>query len=366
MGFQYFLPSMKLSSRQKLLMSRLAALGQQALDRQLPVEVTEILGFGSFFRGKQRPKDVDLLIRYARDHGRAFGAFRAILEHVAQDVSNQYDFDRPLAAFLAEYDRRHANMLPGLVSVDEERDLFQRWLEPYSWPMLFPKTVADACAWDDPCGFTRRLLRRTLPNVNVAYFIFADMAPEELGLRAGFTELIWSRDKPDIGTNILAALAPEKMFVNTQKDFRNFDRQLFRLRATLGMLEQFAREALKEPPPEPASRLRRSILCQETLMTENEVLQELNQAYQCRDVDELPASVLGDLVEEYRAEVKELWNTVEAMRQVIWAMDWYWRAERRPRVPIEAFIGAEFLGGKASSQRKLFARLLSNLGIAAP
>lgn len=346
-------------------MSRLAALGQQALQRQLPVEVVEILGFGSFFRGKQRPKDVDLLIRYARDHGPAFNSFRAILEQVAHDVQNQYDFDRPLEAFLAEYDRRHANMLPRMVSVDEERELFQRWLEPYSWTMLFPKTVADACAWDDPCGFTRRLLRRTLPNVNVAYFIFPDMSPEELGLRAGFTELIWSRERPDISANILAALAPEKMLVNTQKDFRNFDRQLFRLRATLRMLEQFARRALKEPSPEPESRLRRSVLCQETLMTENEILQELNHAYQRRDVDELPASELGDLVEEYRAEVKKLWNTVEGMRQVIWAIDWYWRAERRPRVPVEEFVAAEFLAGKPSSQRKLFGTLLSNIGIVA-
>ncbi|HVX13833.1 MAG TPA: hypothetical protein VHC22_21805 [Pirellulales bacterium] len=356
---------MKLSSRQKLLLSRLVALGSQARQRQLPVEVTEIFGFGSFFRGKQRPKDVDLLICHTCEHGRAFSSFQAILEHIAADVRYQYDFDRPLAAFLDEYDRRHANMLPGLVSVDEERELFQRWLEPYSWPMLFPKCIGDACAWEDPCGVTRRLLRRRVPNVNVAYFIFPDRSPDQIGLRAGFTELIWSHDQPDISDNVMAALAPDRVLANTQKEFRNFDRQLFLLRATLAMLEQCARQALKEHPPETgASRLPHGLLCAETLMTESQVTQELGKTYQCRGVDDLGQHELGELVEQHRAGVKDLWNRVESTRQAIGLMNRYWRwTERRPNIPIEKFVAGELGSGKTAAQRRIVSTVLSSLGI---
>ena len=52
----------KLTKRQSVLFERLVKLGELAVKDVLPVKVTSIKGFGSFFRGKPSPKDVDLAI----------------------------------------------------------------------------------------------------------------------------------------------------------------------------------------------------------------------------------------------------------------------------------------------------------------
>jgi predicted nucleotidyltransferase len=315
--------NMKLTSRQKLLLSRLVALGQDSLDRRLPVEVIEILGFGSLLRGKTQPKDVDLLIRCTREYGRAFASFRNILEPLCRDVRYRYDFDRPLAAFLDEYDRRHADMLPGLVPVDEERALFSQWLEPYSWHMLFPKSFGALYGWDDPFGFTRRLLRRTLPNLNVIYYIYPDTTPEQIGLRAGFTEVIWSREQPDMEQNCLNAMAPDRAIANTRKELQNFDRQLFLLRATLTLLEPLARTDSQRNGQTVGPSLRSTLLEPDILLNEDEVRAELGRSYQCADYTDTNACDLATLVEQQRTEVKELWSRVEALREVIRLRDWH-------------------------------------------
>lgn len=354
---------MNLTSRQKLLLSRLVALGQEARDRRLPVEVVEIIGFGSFFRGKERPKDVDLLIRCTREFSRAFAAFRTILETVARDPRNQIEFDRPLPAFLDEYDKRHAGMLSGLDLGDDERDLFASWLEAYSWPMLFPKSVAEACGWDDPFGFTRRLLRRTLPNLNVAYYIYPETTPEQIGLRAGFTEMIWSRESPDMEANVLEVLQPHRSFANARKELQGFDRQLFRQRATLTLLERLAGGGGGKVQ-EVDSELRRVLLMDDTLMSEAEILKESGHSYQCPDFSDVAPGDLGPLAERLRDEVKNLWLKIEATKEVIRLMDWHADGYPGPPVPVEELIVAELLSGKPAKNQAFLRDVLRDLGIA--
>ena len=238
----------KLSRRQKVLLARLTSLAESANSRKLPVEVLEILGFGSFFRAKENPKDVDLLIRCTREN-QPFSLFRQILEHICREVQYQHDFDRPLEAWLTVFDSKHRDMLPGVVSLDEERALFADWLAPYSWPMLFPKAVEDLPAWDDPIGFTRRLVRRTLPNLNIAYYIYPETTPDQIGLRAGFTELVWSRGQPDVRQNVLDALAPSRVLDNTKRELQNFDRQIFLLAATLKFLQSEIQRLIGQAAP---------------------------------------------------------------------------------------------------------------------
>lgn len=354
---------MKLAARQKVLLSRLIALGELARDRKLSVEVIEILGFGSFFRGKPAPKDVDLIIRCTKEPCRAFSAFGTILEHVCREAQYQRDYDRPLAAFLHEYDRRHTNMLPGLVSLAEERALFSDWLEPYSWSMLFPKSVAEGYGWEDPAGFARRFLRRALPNLNVIYYIFPGVTPEQIGLRAGFTESIWSRERPDIQANVFAALSPERAAANSRKELRSFHLQLFRLRATEQFLKPHARPKADRGAHDFHLNDHYSLLEDGILLTEEEAIEHLGHSHEF-PYDGISSDEVTATVEMLRADVKDLWPRVEAIRKIIRLLNWHSQGDRGDSNSAEEFAIEELLSTGAAKQRDFLKTLLVELGYA--
>lgn len=54
------------SKRRQVLANRLGQLGKTLKTAILPVEVYEIWGFGSFFRAKERPNDVDIVVKYKK------------------------------------------------------------------------------------------------------------------------------------------------------------------------------------------------------------------------------------------------------------------------------------------------------------
>jgi hypothetical protein len=110
----------KLSLCQKLLLSRLVTLGEQALKRQLPVEVTEIFGFGSFFPGKQGPKDVDLFAT-GTSMGEPSASSGRFLSPSEQMCATSMILTGPWPPFWTNTIVAMAPMLPGLVSIDEER-----------------------------------------------------------------------------------------------------------------------------------------------------------------------------------------------------------------------------------------------------
>jgi len=352
---------MKLTARQSLLLSRLVNLAELALDRRLPIDVLEILGFGSFFRGKARPKDVDLVIRCTRGPGHKFVPFSTILRHLCSDLRYQAEFNRPLGAFLDEFDRRHANMIPGLVSLDEERSLFSEWLEPYSWSMLFPKSVADPSGWEDPAGFARRLLRRKLPNLNVAYYIFPDVTPEQVGLRAGFIESIWSRERPDIEANVLDTLEPERALSNSRRELHSFHFQLFRLRATEEVLIPHAYPGHNRPVATFTSTDHYSLLSQGILLAEDEVLEQLGRSHEY-PYRNLSAADVTTTVEQLRADVKELWPRVEIIRRIVSLLNWHSEGYRGPPLSAKELVLEELLVSGTPKEREFVRSVLIEFG----
>jgi len=69
-----------LTKRQRVLLDRLLTLGNWLSEGKLPVQATEVYGFGSFFWGKAGPRDVDLVLRRSRKDTADFRLFTRLLD----------------------------------------------------------------------------------------------------------------------------------------------------------------------------------------------------------------------------------------------------------------------------------------------
>ena len=164
--------SASLTKRQRVLHDRLLTLGNWASNRLLPIDTTQIIGFGSFFRGKPQPKDVDIVIQHTKDPTADFRRFRRLLHMATRDMVRREKFDTPQAALLDVFDERQERMLPHCDElVTQERALFATWSDGISWNMLLPQTIAGQVQVEGPEYFTTRLIRRHLPNVNVVLYL---------------------------------------------------------------------------------------------------------------------------------------------------------------------------------------------------
>ncbi len=172
----------------------------QARSRTLPRLVPEIVGFGSFFRGKPRPKDVDLFVRcVGRPLRPDFARFAELLKAIRLVPSYQEQFQTPKEAMDAEYRRQDAPRLPGFDDGEVERGRFCEWLESYSWNMMYPDNMGEQVGIYFPEGYTKRMVKRRLPNINVVQFISADDEEPLAGLRSGFRVSLWTAEKAGHG-----------------------------------------------------------------------------------------------------------------------------------------------------------------------
>src|SRR5262245_42121339 len=197
---------LNLTKRQRVLFERLVKLGELASTDLLPVNVTSIKGFGSFCRGKPSPKDVDIVMQQAGESPQ-FDAFIKLIEKIRGTVSTQRRFPKPIGAFLEVFDQAQAEMLPGLLDPTEQRSIFASWLEGWSWQMLYPDTMSEQIATGFPEAYLRRLLRRLIPNISVAFLLGPKGDEGVDALRTGFLVEIWTPQRPDMRANLMAALA---------------------------------------------------------------------------------------------------------------------------------------------------------------
>lgn len=225
----------KLSARQRLLMSRLVTLGDWANSNELPVRPVEIRGFGSFFRGKPNPHDVDLLIKAdTRIHLPEFDSFIKFLEAIRYDDNLDPQFATPhdaIAELVSNGDPR-TKIIEGC---DIER--LKRWVAPYSWNMLRPQTMAAESAFDSPRGYTKRLIKSALPNINVLEFMMPDEGDKLLGLRCGFTVSVWSTERPDTAANLKELMTDESMRKNAFLERAYFVNQIPHIAASVNLHE---------------------------------------------------------------------------------------------------------------------------------
>lgn len=213
-----------LTDRQQLLFDRLVTLGDWATKGELPMRVLEIRGFGSFFRGKPRPQDVDLLIRIQRpEHLPEFDLFVGLLKQIRCDWDLEERYDTPMraiAALASASDERLNGISPPHIK------RFLNWVESYSWKMLRPQTIHGQCSFSGPEDYAKRMIKKTLPNLNVFQFMNpreTDQKPS--GLRCGFTVSIWSEDRPNTADNLTALMTETAMRSNAIRELAYFEVQ---------------------------------------------------------------------------------------------------------------------------------------------
>ena len=199
---------MKFTSRQKLLFDRLVQLGELATNDKLPSKILEITGFGSFFRGKPKPTDVDLFIRYERlNHKPEFKKFRSLISGLfgVDDVQDTYETPKDAIVGLSE--SSHSLFVD--VNANELQS-FLAWIEGYSWSMLCPQTLAVQLAIEGSLHYSYRMLKRLLPNLNIAVWVDPNETGRKPGgLRCGFSESIWTPERVDVTSTVMQILSDE-------------------------------------------------------------------------------------------------------------------------------------------------------------
>ncbi|MDA7980877.1 MAG: hypothetical protein MPJ50_19155 [Pirellulales bacterium] len=217
-----------LTDRQRVLFGRLVTLASWAESGELPCRVLEIVGFGSFFRGKPRPKDVDLIFRIQRpDHTPQFARFLTLLNKIQRSASYYVGFETPKEAMITAHRREDDTWLPGLEEGHVERARFGEWIDGHSWNMLRGKTILRQMEVECPEYYVRRMVKRRLPNLNIAHYVNPnETAPRPSGLRCGFTVSIWSEGAGDTESHLSNILSQENVVRNVTRELAYFDVQL--------------------------------------------------------------------------------------------------------------------------------------------
>lgn len=246
----------KLTDRQRLLMKRLITLGDWANSNELPVCLMEIRGFGSFFRGKPRPRDVDLLIKVDNNNNPSdFTRLIELLESIRYDWDVESQFSTPgeaIAELVAIQDPRAT-----VIARCNIKRLI-RWVAPYSWNMLRPQGLATEFSFSCPNAYAKRLIKSRLPNINVLNFMGSHAGDKLAGMRCGFTVSVWSQDRPDTAANLDALMTAESMRMNALLERAYFVDQLPRICASVKLREaeiSLLKKIPTQPQPAPHPRV---------------------------------------------------------------------------------------------------------------
>ncbi len=96
--------------------------------------------------------------------------------------------------------------------------------------MLFPAAIYAGASWYDAANFTRRLMLKRFPKLNIVSYLRLSDDAENFGLRTGFVVSLWSNRSPAMRLNVLKLLSPVHTVEATLKDLRHLDQQIHLLR----------------------------------------------------------------------------------------------------------------------------------------
>ena len=372
-----------LTDRQELLIERLSALADMASARSLPMDVVEIVGFGSFFRGKPRPKDMDLFIRcVARPVRPDFERFAGLLKTIRKEPTYQERFNTPKEAMDFEYRRQNAPRLPGFDDGELERGRFCDWLDGYSWNMMYPDNLWEQVGIDFPEGYTKRMIKRRLPNLNIVEFVSAGDTEPLVGLRSGFRVSLWTTEKRDTVANLTAALAPERIMENTLRDLRSFEVQLPAIKAEIVLLraeiDLMFRIIRPQSPAQPKwiwhnewSRDHPELRDAQRLHRNKESVAEefIKEGWKMPVPTEYFTLTHGKalaMTERLRKEIKGLHETVEMLKEVQASLAFYQSGNARGGYTVHDFVPIDVLSRGNARRRKAKEIFLKELGIKIP
>lgn len=370
------------SKRQQVLLDRLITLGQWSTEGRLPVRVLEVYGFGSFFRGKDRPRDVDLLFRRAKEDTNEFRLFSKLLDQVCAVPSSSKEVSTPQAALLQAFDEHYSDLIPGLIDIREQRALFGWWMEGYTWKMFSTSDMIRRLALRNPMEIAKRLVKRNLPNLNVCWWIGPEEPADRSGLRAGFVVLLWAEEKPDVRANIEAALRDDRRRGSILEDLTRFDGDLFRIETQIDLMKKGFGRLLRTPRSRKRAKehfewlrawvKRQKGICADALekamlyddlMSQEEIVKTLGLTYPSPSYDGMSVDQLGELVEKKRSRLRLLHHYLDVVREAIGLLAGYksgWSVKvRSPK----DFLVTQFLYNKTPTWWKKANPVLADLGL---
>ncbi|MGN6546574.1 MAG: hypothetical protein ACTHK7_16080, partial [Aureliella sp.] len=164
--------SRSFTKRQAVLVNRIQQLcDMAAIPERFPINITMIRGGGSLFRLEPNPKDVDLAITFTPLETRASTSFNKTFAKLMAFAAERADGETPAEtwdAFVARCSSRYSST-------------YRRWLEGSTWSAIY-RTLEHIDLHLDGAGdwfgkpichalahlFTRRMVRGTLPGVQIA------------------------------------------------------------------------------------------------------------------------------------------------------------------------------------------------------
>ena len=182
-----------LTKRQAVLLDRLVAFCERCSSLDLPLRVAKVIGYGSFFRGKDRPGDVDLFVVTGEDHP-LFDRFRGIVKgRLGREGGPSTPAERMRSIAEADPD------------VAESAEVFARWLDGFSDAMLYDhRSIVDQLFAHHPQRFARRMLHAGLPGIRARLDRDYPEATTEVVYE------IWSPERPDVRSNVEQVWASDR------------------------------------------------------------------------------------------------------------------------------------------------------------
>lgn len=371
----------KLTDRQEVLIERLVGLSGLAASVALPLDVLEIRGFGSFFRGKGRPKDVDLIFRcHRRPHRPDFARFLELLKKIRFDQTYQDRYDNPRDAMDAAYRASDQPRLPGFDDSEVEQARFRDWLHGHTWNMLHARTMFDDSRITSSEEYAKRMVKRLFPNLNVMDFLNATDSHD--CIRHGFTVQVWSRECPDTRANLADLLSEDRLNENTLHELRYFEKQLPVVQAEAELLRTEIGLLLLIARPESPGKGTYDWL--EGWEKDREELKDLNdrlrhataEAQRFDDADRgspIPPEYysLGHrkalaMTENMRKEIKRLYQSIELLKVVQWSLAKYQSGSYPSEHSAQVFAAIDALSQGNARERKLMENTLKELEIPIP
>ena len=194
---------------------RLEILCDRVKEWRLPLNIEEIWGFGSFFRLKDRPGDVDLILKYSHSNP-DYDTFEQILDRT---IPRRSDGDPLKEAFL-----KIAAIELTEDEFEELSPIFTKWIKGYTWNVIFSGLARIPALKINKIEITKRVLLRDLAGIHIYKIVSDDESLDRL--LAVSISRIWSTDSTDAPANLEAILSPEKVRLARVKELENFDSEL--------------------------------------------------------------------------------------------------------------------------------------------
>ena len=324
MKFNYML---QLTPRQKTLKERLERFCSRVNEECIPLNIEEIWGFGSFFRLKNDPGDIDLCLKYS-SRNKIYDRFKQILDKaILQYSRSSYS---PKEAFL--------NIAKIELTENESKkmlSIFIQWIECYTWNIIFSGLMSIPETKINPEEITKRILLRDLKKIQIPFIVSREQSFD--GLVANHITLVWHKEHGDASINWDVVLSPEKVRSARITELKNFENQIYpdkiEYEIILVLVKYVRRlKAVKMDSQDHDEMLEKKAQRSFPMISEKilkQVIKNVRMFYPEKltglphiEYTNLKNHNIKDLVETKRLELKNIQKTLVVARQILHSLYW--------------------------------------------